>query len=389
MNRKISNAFFVVFSIISIVFICSCSLNKNTHTHEFSSNWLSNETNHWRECECGEKSEDSLHTFGEWVTVTLSTEKDTGLKKRECSVCGYEEEAEIPVLSHTHNFESSWKYDATGHWHECSCGEHGDEAEHTYGEWIIITSATETTVGLKKRECSVCGYEEEAEIPVLPHTHKFSTKWNYNETTHWHECECGEKSDEKEHQFGDWNIITAATNSTSGLREKVCECGYKYQEEIPAHEHIFENGVCTICGFTNIFTYTILSNTTCKLDAYNGDKTISKLEIPKSINGYQVVEIKKGILEDCESLTEITIPFVGQKIDASGNTMFEWIFGAEFTFESGQYASEKLATVIVTGGQKIKEKAFVSEHITKLILHDYIVEIENGAINCTNLRSIE
>ena len=38
---------------------------------------------------------------------------------------------------------------------------------HTYGEWKTVKEATTKEVGLKKRECSVCGNEETIEIPRI------------------------------------------------------------------------------------------------------------------------------------------------------------------------------------------------------------------------------
>ena len=41
-----------------------------------------------------------------------------------------------------------------------------DELEHSYGEWITVTEATCMQTGEKKRTCSVCKYEDTAEIPA-------------------------------------------------------------------------------------------------------------------------------------------------------------------------------------------------------------------------------
>ena len=68
---------------------------------------------------------------------------------------------------HIHAFDKDWEHDNTHHWHMCSCGEKADEAAHTYGEWTIVTPATETAQGLRKHTCSVCGYEESEAISKL------------------------------------------------------------------------------------------------------------------------------------------------------------------------------------------------------------------------------
>ena len=39
---------------------------------------------------------------------------------------------------------------------------------HTYGDWETVTPPTETTEGLQKHTCKVCGYVEESKLPVIP-----------------------------------------------------------------------------------------------------------------------------------------------------------------------------------------------------------------------------
>lgn len=97
------------------------------------------------------------HTWGAWITEKDATEKETGLKYRECSVCFAKEEQVIPVLGHTHSTSGDWKYDADYHWKDCTCGNPEKEA-HKF-EWIVDKKATATEDGEKHQECSVCGYK--------------------------------------------------------------------------------------------------------------------------------------------------------------------------------------------------------------------------------------
>ena len=67
---------------------------------------------------------------------------------------------------HTHSYGSEWKYDATNHWHECSCGDKDDVAAHSF-KWVVDKEATATQKGSKHEECKVCGYKKAAvEIPA-------------------------------------------------------------------------------------------------------------------------------------------------------------------------------------------------------------------------------
>ena len=37
----------------------------------------------------------------------------------------------VTVPTHTHSYSTAWSFDATQHWHECSCGDKSDVANHT------------------------------------------------------------------------------------------------------------------------------------------------------------------------------------------------------------------------------------------------------------------
>lgn len=71
-----------------------------SHSHVYGDSWKSDEDNHWKECECGDKAEIAAHTFA-WKTDKEATKTETGLKHEECSVCGYKrnENTEIAKLT--------------------------------------------------------------------------------------------------------------------------------------------------------------------------------------------------------------------------------------------------------------------------------------------------
>ena len=135
--------------------------------------------------------------------------------------------------SHTHSYGTDWKYDDTNHWHECECGDKADIAAHSASEWIVDTAATETADGAKHKECTVCKKVlETAPIPATgsAHTHSYGTEWKYDDTNHWHECECGDKADTAAHSF-QWVIDKAATKEATGIKHEECTvCGAKRSE---------------------------------------------------------------------------------------------------------------------------------------------------------------
>ena len=200
--------------------VCKAEYGTTT-AHTFISKH--DDTQHWKECSiCGaidSENPKTNHTFGEWETVTESTCTETGVKKHTCTGCDYSETGVIEKKAHTtehhdrvdptctttgsieywqcsacgkkfsdaacttevtdvtldklpHSAGTAWEKDTTYHWHLCtSCGsEVMDKAVHTYGDWVTVAEATETEAGLRKRTCSVCGYEQTEEIGILRFT---------------------------------------------------------------------------------------------------------------------------------------------------------------------------------------------------------------------------
>ena len=140
-------------------------------------------------------------------------------------------EAEPP---HEHSYTQ--KHDAAQHWQECSCGERLNVANHIYGDWRETKPATETEAGSRERDCTVCDYVQTETIPMLEHEHSYGD-WQKDETQHWKECRCGEKTEVGNHTFGDWTITKEPTTTETGSRERGCAvCEYVQTEAIPAAE---------------------------------------------------------------------------------------------------------------------------------------------------------
>ncbi|MCI8435966.1 MAG: hypothetical protein HFK10_08460 [Clostridia bacterium] len=84
-----------------------------THRHTYGA-WETSDTQHWKECECGEKIDIAEHTYGAWETSDAQ------------------------------------------HWKECECGEKIDVAEHDYDEGKVTTEATAEHDGVKTFTCKIC-----------------------------------------------------------------------------------------------------------------------------------------------------------------------------------------------------------------------------------------
>jgi len=59
----------------------------DSHTHSYGTAWKYDDTNHWHECQCGDKADTAAHTF-KWVTDKEATATEKGSKHEECTVCG-------------------------------------------------------------------------------------------------------------------------------------------------------------------------------------------------------------------------------------------------------------------------------------------------------------
>ena len=143
-----------------------------SHTHSYGTEWKYADTDHWHECECGDKANIEAHSASEWIVDTAATETADGTKHKECTVCKKVlETAPIPATgsNHTHSYGTEWKYDGTNHWHECECGDKADTAAHNF-QWEIDKAATKEATGIKHEECTVCGAKrsENTVIDKLP-----------------------------------------------------------------------------------------------------------------------------------------------------------------------------------------------------------------------------
>ena len=210
------------------------------HTHTYGGPWYADAKSHWHQCTdsacpdpSGSTKDLASHTFV-WKVDQAATTTQTGLKHEECTVCSYKRSENTVIdklpATHSHSYGTEWKYDDTNHWHECECGDKVDIAAHSASEWIVDTAATETADGAKHKECTVCKKVlETATIPAT-HSHSYGTDWKYDDTNHWHECECGDKADTAAHSF-QWVIDKAATKEATGIKHEECTvCGAKRSE---------------------------------------------------------------------------------------------------------------------------------------------------------------
>lgn len=182
-------------------------------------------------CSCGDwyqvEQKATGHDWGDWTFKPRATgEGTTATLVRKCKNTGCKE-TETKTVEYCgdgkHDFGKEQKKDPTcvkaGYYYKAckDCGyiEKGETipatGKHTYGDWKVVTPATATSEGLKRRTCTVCktAYEEKT-IPKKSHT------CDYKEV-----------------------VTKEATCTEAGEKQEVCSiCGkVKTTTAIPALDH--------------------------------------------------------------------------------------------------------------------------------------------------------
>ena len=301
----------------------------STHTHSYGTDWKYDDTNHWHECECGDKADTAAHSF-QWVIDKAATKEATGIKHEECTVCGAKrsENTEIPALRDyavtvtggTATVAAGTPITRAMEGVEVTVTAQAPDGKH-FVKWVVkaggVTLANETsaTTTFTMPANDVTNEAEFAENPVeaytltvikgtasvaagtpitdkieqntvvtvtadapeagkvfdkwvvlegnvtladatkatttftMPgndvkieatykdappsHTHSYGTDWKYDDTNHWHECECGDKTDIAAHSASEWIVDTAATETADGAKHKECTVCKKVLETAP------------------------------------------------------------------------------------------------------------------------------------------------------------
>ena len=301
----------------------------STHTHSYGTDWKYDDTNHWHECQCGDKADTAAHSF-QWVIDKAATKDATGIKHEECTVCGAKrsENTEIPALRDyavtvtggTATVAAGTPITRAMEGVEVTVTAQAPDGKH-FVKWVVkaggVTLANETsatttftmptndvTIEAEFAETPVEAYtltvikgtasvaagtpitdkiEQNTVVTVtadapeagkvfdkwvvlegnvtltdatkatttftMPgndvkieatykdappsHTHSYGTEWKYDDTNHWHACECGDKADIAAHSASEWIVDTAATETADGAKHKECTVCKKVLETAP------------------------------------------------------------------------------------------------------------------------------------------------------------
>lgn len=187
------------------------------------------------------ESDDNLHwhecSCGEFADVAEHIDEDANYK---CDIC----QGNIPVPPHQHNFGATWEFDENNHWYACECGQQANIGGHIDEDLNY--------------KCDICN----GDLPLPPHDHSFGDAWESDENAHWHGCSCGERTDVEAHTDADHNdqcdICSAALPHVHIFCDEwlydnkqhwhICDCGEPSQ--LADHTDTNTDGQCDTCGAT-------------------------------------------------------------------------------------------------------------------------------------------
>lgn len=380
------------------------------------------------------------HTPGDWIIDVEPTCTTEGTKHQNCSVCGvlvktetisatgHKKEAVVTQptctaegyttyscacgVNYIGNITPALGHDLVEHeGQEPTCTEVGWDAyvacsrcdystynelsktTHQYGSWWEVTPATCTQAGIEQRFCS-CGDRDTRDIEPLGHA------YNSNKVC----SRCGD------------------VNYSQGLKYTLINGGTEAE--------VSGIGTCQDAHIVIAPTYNSIPVTQIGIEAFRGCTTLSKVTLPDSIRvidsyafydvgsgrvvfeiaeGVQtigqfafakntmanftlpnsVTRIHKGILFE-STITNLTLPFVGETLDGATNNYFGWIFNATNYMDNNNKVLNNAANVTITGGTIIARGAFFGcEYIQSIVLPSTLKTIDTVAFyGCKQLQHI-
>lgn len=266
----------------------------SAQTHDFTSSYTSDGTQHWHVCAhsgCTQTDTKTNHNYHQEVanntyfkTAATCTAKAVYYKSCVCGFAGTETfESGAPI---GHDWATQFTVDK-----QASCTEKGSKSKHCsrcsektevteiemtahpYGDWQTVTAATCSAVGSKKHICSACNHAELGTIDIDPTAHSFNN-WigevasNCTDTgTKAHkDCNlCGKHFDSDgveitdltiatndNHAWNDGEVTTDPTCTDEGVKTFTCTrtgCGHTKPESVAAlgHTEVTDNAVAPTC----------------------------------------------------------------------------------------------------------------------------------------------
>ncbi len=241
---------------------------------------------------CGKELQVNVPALGhDWKAGTVTkapTCKDKGEISFECSRCSDTRTEELPTISH----------ELTTVTKDATCTEDGSvvttckycdykeektiaKKGHTWADAATSTVPAKCEeAGSATYDCVNCDETKTETIPALGHVYVAGNKVEptcttsgytvytcKNDASHTYNVYDASKP-AKGHSFGEWTVVTAATETTEGLKERKCACGETEQEKIPAMMHNMvetdsQDSTCTSNGYITYKCDTKHDGVTC------------------------------------------------------------------------------------------------------------------------------
>ncbi|MDY5941536.1 MAG: hypothetical protein SPJ23_07800, partial [Eubacteriales bacterium] len=157
---------------------------------------------------------------------------------------------------------------------------------------------------------------------------------------HWNNCSCGEKMNLSAHSFSAWKTTKAATETTTGEKERVCSvCGYRETSVIAVLGHVHDEGssewncdsvnhwnVCSCGERINVTQHTFGEWKTVKAAT---ETAVGEKERVCSVCGYQESEVIAPLGTDTTNPDDTSKPDgtskpIGNENDPENPTGFPW-----------------------------------------------------------------
>lgn len=234
------------------------------HTHKYTE-WQHNSDVHWQVCSCGAKSNTAPHTWNSGVVTTQPTGSTSGVRTYTCTTCGRVKTETIPALGYTITVASA--DDAMGT--VAGGGNYSAGATATitatakdgyeFVKWNDGDTNASRTITVNADKTYVASFKQK-------HIHSYG-EWQSDETNHWKDCSCGNKSELAAHAWNDGVITTQPTGGREGIKTYTCTTCKRTKTEslgyiIAITVNIDGSTINSMFNNTS-YTYTCLENDNC------------------------------------------------------------------------------------------------------------------------------